>query len=52
MTRMYHPEHGWTHAYSAQEVKQLESHGWKVEGEKPPLTVVPIRKPGRPKKVA
>lgn len=29
--RMYHPEHGWTHAYSEKERKELEALGWKVE---------------------
>lgn len=29
--RMFHPQHGWTHAYSEREVKELEKLGWKVE---------------------
>lgn len=26
--RMRHPEHGWTHAYSAGEVEALKLNGW------------------------
>lgn len=33
--RMYHPEHGWTHAYSEEERKALEKQGWQVEQPKP-----------------
>jgi hypothetical protein len=33
--RMFHPQHGWTHAYSEMEVKELEKHGWQVEAPKP-----------------
>lgn len=32
--RMYHPQHGWTNAYSEREVKELEKQGWCVEAPK------------------
>ena len=35
-TRMYHPEHGWTHAYTAQEIEALKKQGWQVEEQKKP----------------
>jgi hypothetical protein len=34
--RMFHPQHGWTHAYSEPEVKDLEKQGWQVEAPKQP----------------
>lgn len=30
-TRMMHPLHGWTHAYSDEEIKRLQELGWSVE---------------------
>jgi hypothetical protein len=30
-TRMFHPEHGWTHAYGDAEVAAHEARGWQVE---------------------
>lgn len=32
-TRMIHPEHGATHAYSEGEIASLRKSGWKPEGE-------------------
>jgi hypothetical protein len=60
-TRMFHPEHGWTHAYGDAEVAAHEARGWQVEkltipGERaaplelPVLSEPPKRKPGRPPK--
>jgi len=33
--RMRHEEHGWTHAYTAQEVEEHEKNGWVVEVPEP-----------------
>ncbi len=30
-TRMHHPEHGWTHAYTPEEIEAMQKHGWEVE---------------------
>lgn len=32
-TRMAHPEHGFTHAYSADEIEKLRKSGWRPETE-------------------
>ena len=56
--RMKHDEHGWTHAYTAEEVAEHEKNGWVVEVPVKAESVVPTdvqtalaekRKPGRPK---
>lgn len=50
-TRMAHPEHGFTHAYDASEIKRLESFGWKVEAPEADLPVIEdTDEPGRPAK--
>lgn len=52
-TRMFHPKHGWTHAYGAHDVEKHKANGWILEGEKLPETKPTEpekRKPGRPKK--
>lgn len=56
-TRMLHPEHGATHAYSEGEIQKLKASGWIVEGEQdePAPVVEPAvekRKPGRPRKAS
>jgi hypothetical protein len=53
-TRMHHPEHGWTHAYTPEEIEAMQKHGWEVEkltipGERA-VPEQPKRKPGRPPK--
>jgi hypothetical protein len=44
-TRMVHPLHGATHAYTPQEVLYLQGKGWTVEENKPrTLTLPPSKK--------
>lgn len=33
MHRMMHPDHGFTHVYTAQELKEYEARGWKIQTE-------------------
>lgn len=33
LTRMAHPDHGFTHAHDHAEIKKLEEHGWKKQTE-------------------
>lgn len=43
---MTHPKHGFTHAYSAEAVKQLEAQGWVVKKEPEPRPTLKLKKHG------
>lgn len=63
LVRMKHEEHGFTHAYTLDEIEAMKQRGWEIEkeimefpGQKPTLQVEtqeapkePPKKRGRPK---
>lgn len=56
ITRMTHPEHGFTDAYDTAEVQRLQVHGWYVQAdelpevEDPEQPDQPAKRRGRPPK--
>jgi hypothetical protein len=32
--RMYHPEHGYEHAYDSAALKRMQDAGWKIQSDK------------------